>query len=103
MSEIEKFNKINYSKTAKILCVLFVLSVASIVMVYSLFAQGVEDFWSENGGDVVVFDEGYIYDLIDLDAVENTHKQAEPDFDSLVIKYIETSGEVSDFEGRLKN
>ena len=96
MSEIEKFNKINYSKTAKILCVLFVLSVASIVMVYSKFVQGVEDFWQEK--DASVLADGLIYDVIDLDTLEPEQEETVSMIDSLASEYMEKQGEVSVFD-----
>lgn len=93
---MDNAQKISPLKTAKILCLFFILSVASVVLVYSNFVQGVEDFWQEK--DISVFEDGLIYDLIDLDTLEPEQVETTSKIDSLASEYIETQGGVSVFE-----
>ena len=95
---MEKSKTMSSKRVAKILCLFFALSVISIVMVYSEFVQGVENFWLSKAEDVSLPENNILSDLIDLDSYTYTDAPCEIDRERMVEEYIENRGGVSVFE-----
>ena len=58
MAEEKNMNKKEIGELFKALTLFFILTVVSIVMIYSKFEQGVEDFWKNEQNSTVVSEMG---------------------------------------------
>lgn len=76
------------------LILFFTLSVISIVLVYSTFEEGIEDFWEENREVKAHLESNAIFDLIDLDNVKTSGGVYDFDKESLANRYVQSGGKL---------
>lgn len=84
---------ISIREAIKVLTLFFILSVVSMVMIYSKFEQGVEDFWENREEYKNTVLDSEIFDLIDLDNVKTADGVSDFDAEAKVNEYIESGGE----------
>ena len=91
-------NEIRIKDIFKTLTLFFVLAVFSVILVYSNFEQGVEDFWVEEEELADAIDQSGLFDLIDLDSIVIEKDIQEANNSELIEEYIKTKGDVSVFD-----
>ena len=89
--------EISIKECVRVLTLFFILSLISVVMIYSKFEQGVEDFWKNKKDSENIASDSLFYDIIDLDSVETSGGVCEIEENSLEKSYIESNGEVNVF------
>ena len=95
MNEIDK---IGIKEVFKTLTLFFALSVLSLVLFYSKFEQGVEDFWQNNEEYAETIENSGIYEIIDLDNVKTERDVYEIDKKSIEEGYVRSKGELNVFK-----
>ncbi|MBQ8145161.1 MAG: hypothetical protein IJ039_00100 [Clostridia bacterium] len=88
---------ITLKECIQVLSLFFILSIISVLMLYTEFEQGIENFWQDKEEHLDVFENEQFNDLIDLDNVEITEDVSEFDKKELASRYMESNGEVDVF------
>lgn len=80
---------INIKIAFEVLSLVLILTVISLVMIYSSFEKGIVDFWEKNKEVSTLIQDSLSDDIVNLDGVSKK--------DILVKEYIETKGDVDVF------
>ncbi len=88
---------ITLKECIQVLSLFFILSIISVIMLYTEFEQGVENFWKNKEEYLDVFENDGFNELIDLDKVEIKGDVSVIDKKDLTQRYINSGGEVQVF------
>ena len=95
--------EISLRECIQVLSLFFILSVRSVLLLYTKFEEGIEDFWSEREEYMDVFENEILGDIIDLDNIENMEDVSVINKNEMTEEYINSKGEVRVFNKIFEN
>ena len=88
---------ITLKECIQVLSLFFILSIISVLLFYTSFDKGIENFWQDKEEYLDVFENDTFNDIIDLDKVEIVEDVSKNSKNELAEKYINSGGEVQIF------